>query len=84
MLFKPDTVLKWHKELVCRKWTFNNKPNRGRPATSSELQELLLRLARENPSWGYGQSQASCTVNCSNWAILLDALRLEISSSASI
>ncbi len=55
LLFKPDTVLRWHRELVRRKWTFANKSRKGRPATSSELQELLLRLAAENPSWGYSK-----------------------------
>ncbi len=55
LLFKPDTVLKWHRELVRRKWTFANKPKSGRPAISSELQESLLQLARENPSWGYSK-----------------------------
>jgi putative transposase len=55
LLFKPDTVLKWHRDLVRRKWTFNNKPTIGRPVTNLELQELLLRLARENPGWGYSK-----------------------------
>ncbi len=52
LLFKPDTVLKWPRELVRRKWTFNHRPTCGRPVTSPELQALLLRLAQENPSWG--------------------------------
>jgi putative transposase len=55
LLFKPDTLLKWHRDLVCRKWTFDNQPTPGRPATSPELQALLLRLAQENPSWGYSK-----------------------------
>lgn len=55
LLFKPDTVLRWHRDLVRRKWTFGNRPSTGRPLTSPELQELLLRLARENPSWGYSR-----------------------------
>jgi putative transposase len=55
LLFKPDTVLKWHRELVRRKWSFDNGPKNGRPATNLELQALLLRLAEENPSWGYSK-----------------------------
>lgn len=55
LLFKPDTVLKWHRDLVCRKWTSANRPTSGRPATSAELQALLLQLAEENPSWGYSK-----------------------------
>jgi transposase InsO family protein len=55
LLFKPDTVLKWHRELVRHKWTFRKGVRRGRPAISSELEALILRLARENPNWGYGK-----------------------------
>jgi hypothetical protein len=55
LLFKPGTVLNWHRELVRRKWTFDDRPTLGRPVTSPELQALLLRLAQENPSWGYSK-----------------------------
>jgi putative transposase len=54
-LFKPDTLLKWHRELVRRKWTFRRGAPRGRPRISAELEALLLRLAKENPRWGYGK-----------------------------
>ena len=53
LIFKPDTVLRWHRELVRRKWTFKPKPSVGRPKISSELEVLVLQLARENPRWGY-------------------------------
>jgi len=49
LIFKPDTVLGWHRELVRRKWTFRRKGNRGRRCISSELQALIVRLAKENP-----------------------------------
>jgi len=55
LLFKPETLLKWHRELVRRKWTFKKGALRGRPPTSPELQALILRLAKENPTWGYGK-----------------------------
>jgi putative transposase len=55
LLFKPDTLLTWHRELVRRKRTFKNKAPRGRPPTSPELEGLILRLAKENPTWGYGK-----------------------------
>ncbi len=55
LLFKPDTLLKWHRELVRRKWTFKQRSPRGRPSISSELEALILRLAKENPTWGYGK-----------------------------
>jgi len=55
LLFKPDTLLKWHSELVRRKWTVKKQAVLGRPPTSPELVALILRLAKENPTWGYGK-----------------------------
>ena len=57
MLFKPDTVLKWHRELIRRKWTCRRTGGGGRPAIAAEVEQLILRLARENPRWGYGRLQ---------------------------
>jgi hypothetical protein len=54
LLVRPETVLGWHRALVRRKWAaYCRRPRRGRPPISNESRELLLRLARENPSWGY-------------------------------
>jgi transposase InsO family protein len=50
-LVGPATILRWHRELVRRKWTFRRKPL-GRPPISPQVRELILRLARENPRWG--------------------------------
>jgi hypothetical protein len=58
-LFKPDTVLKGHRELVRRQWTFAKPPHAGRPATDPEVLTLLLQLAKENPAWGYGNRQGA-------------------------
>ncbi len=57
LIFKPDTVLRWHRELVRRKWTFKRKGKPGRPVISSELEVLIIRLAKENPRWGYDKIQ---------------------------
>jgi transposase InsO family protein len=52
-LVTPDTLLRWHRELVARKWTYPHKRKPGRPRTQGELVELVLRMAAENPTWGY-------------------------------
>jgi putative transposase len=49
---RPDTLLGWHRELVRKRWTYAGRPP-GRPAVSEEIRGLVLRLARENPRWGY-------------------------------
>jgi len=54
-IFKPETVLRWHRELVRRKWTYPNKNKGGRPPISEEIENLILRLARENSRMGYGK-----------------------------
>jgi len=49
---KPDTLLRWHRQLVARRWTYAHaRP--GRPSLAPPLRMLILRLARENPHWGY-------------------------------
>src|SRR5215475_2167191 len=51
-LFQPETVFKWHRELVRRKWTFHAHAQPGRPGTNPEIERLIVRLARENRDWG--------------------------------
>jgi putative transposase len=49
---RPDTLLGWHRQLVRRRWTYAGR-RPGRPALCEETRALVLRLARENPRWGY-------------------------------
>jgi putative transposase len=50
-LVTPGTILRWHRRLMARKWTY--PPRTGRPPVSAETATLIERLARENRSWGY-------------------------------
>ena len=52
-IFQPETVLRWHRQLVRRKWTHNPDGRRGRPKVEPELERLVVRFARENLDWGY-------------------------------
>ena len=54
-LFSPTTVFRWHNELVKRKWTYKHQNKGGRHRIRKNVQELILRLAKENPRWGYGK-----------------------------
>ena len=58
-LVTPGTLLAWHRRLITRKWTYCGRP--GRPATSAEIRDLVLRLAGENPSWGYRRVHSELT-----------------------
>jgi len=54
LLVRPDTVLRWHRNLLARRHAARSRPRRpGRPRTVRSIRPLVLRLARENPSWGY-------------------------------
>jgi putative transposase len=55
-LVQPATLLRWHRELVRRRWTYAGR-RPGRPPLASQMRELILRLAAENPSWGYKRIQ---------------------------
>ena len=71
----PDTLLRWHRRRITKHWTHSTR-GPGRPPTSNEIRRLVLRLAAENPTWGYrrihgelaglGHHVASSTV----WRIL--------------
>src|SRR6266404_3781060 len=54
LLVRPETVLRWHRDLLARRHAARSRPRRaGRPRTVRSIRLLVLRLARENPCWGY-------------------------------
>jgi transposase InsO family protein len=74
LLVKPDTILAWHRRLVAHHWNYPHRP--GRPSTALETRQLIIRLARENPTWGYRRihgdlARLGITIAASTvWAIL--------------
>jgi hypothetical protein len=77
-LVAPATVLRWHRTLIARKWAYP-RPRPGRPPVQAAIRELVLRLAKENPSWGHRRIQGElvslgCRVAASTvWSILAKA-----------
>src|SRR6187549_899749 len=77
-LVSPRTLLRWHAQLVARRWTYPHR-RPGRPPIAPPIRALVLRMARENPHWGYrrihgeliglGHPVAASTI----WTILKDA-----------
>jgi transposase InsO family protein len=56
----PDTLLRWHRRLIAQKWNFVHLRHRiGRPGVMREIETLVVRMATENPSWGYSRIQGA-------------------------
>jgi len=51
--------LRWHRDLVARKWTFLERRRPGRPRTKIDIEQLIVRMANENPNWGYTRIQGA-------------------------
>jgi putative transposase len=76
LIVKPETVLRWHRRRIARHWTQPPNKPRGRPPIDPQIRQLIVRIAHENPNWGYrrihgelhrlGHSIAASTV----WKIL--------------
>ena len=60
-LFTPDTILRWHRLLIAKKWDYTDRRGKkpGRPPITEEVKKLVVRMARENPSWGYDRIQGA-------------------------
>jgi putative transposase len=58
----PDTILRWHRELIARKWDYTaQRKTHGRPRLRQVIVDFILRFARENPTWGYDRIQGALT-----------------------
>ena len=53
----PDTILRWHRQLIARKWTYATRP--GHRGVLAEIHRLVVRMAEENPTWGYTRIQGA-------------------------
>jgi transposase InsO family protein len=58
-IFTPDTILRWHRELVARKFDSSEKRKPGRPRIRQEIVDAIVRFATENPTWGYDRIQGA-------------------------
>ena len=59
-IVRPDTLLRWHRELIARRWDHSGKRQTfGRPRIRQEIVDLALRFAQENPTWGYDRIQGA-------------------------
>ena len=55
----PDTLLAWHRRLIAKKYDGTASRGPGRPPTAGDVKELILKMARENRSWGYTRIQGA-------------------------
>jgi putative transposase len=58
-IVSPDTLLRWHRRLVAQKWNFAARRGPGRPGIMRHISELIVRMAQENPQWGYTRIQGA-------------------------
>ena len=58
-LVSPDTLMRWHRRLVAQKWDFSKRRGPGRPGIMREISQLIVRMAQENPGWGYTRIQGA-------------------------
>ena len=58
-IVSPDTLLRWHRRLVAQKWNFAERRGAGRPGIMRHISELIVRMAQENPRWGYTRIQGA-------------------------
>ena len=58
-IVSPDTLLRWHRRLIAEKWNFVHRRGPGRPGIMRRISDLIVRMARDNPGWGYTRIQGA-------------------------
>src|SRR6267154_508462 len=58
-LVTPDTLMRWYRNLIARKWNYSHRRGPGRPRIMSTIVDLIVRMALENRSWGYTRIQGA-------------------------
>ena len=58
-IVSPDTLMRWHRRLVAQKWNFAHRRGPGRSGIMREIAELIVRMAQDNPRWGYTRIQGA-------------------------
>jgi len=58
-IVSPDTLMRWHRRLVAQKWDFSKRRSPGRPGIMREISLLIVRMAQDNPGWGYTRIQGA-------------------------
>ena len=58
-IVSPDTLLRWHRRLIAEKWNFVHRRGPGRPGIMQEISALIVRMAEDNPGWGYTRIQGA-------------------------
>jgi transposase InsO family protein len=58
-IVSPDTLMRWHRRLVAQKWDYSKRRGPGRPGIMREISDLIVRMALENPKWGYTRIQGA-------------------------
>src|SRR6266446_1865980 len=58
-IVSPDTLLRWHRRLIAEKWNFVHRRGPGRPGIMQRISALIVRMAQDNPGWGYTRIQGA-------------------------
>jgi putative transposase len=66
-IVSPDTLMRWHRRLVAQKWDYSRRRGPGRPGIMREISQLIVRMAVDNPGWGYTRIQGLWRTLITRW-----------------